>query len=318
MKEFIGFYIYLLLTLIGFITPVTGILLSIFQVGVDRLKAEYENKASRYDDEIQGVKKGERGDITKVRELRKSLKKQSRRLWRSKMQVSVKLWLLNPRKQTAILFILLLFSFIFANSYFLTIDDYFYEGFFNLKWLKQLLLISSVVIFVVAIIDLYLLTGILIEVRKITSLSIEPTLSKNEIDIKDCLEFHVNGKCIQENHPEIIVVTKNNPMPPICLFNRSGVHTLNNIAVGMNFPSNKFQLTTSDTNTIISKKDKYNRVEWNIENLSVNDNIYMTSLKFIESDVGEYQIDTEICVDTVKITRMFKIKIVPENTVKNG
>lgn len=321
MKDFVGYYIYLILTLVGFITPVTGILLSIFQNGVDKLKAEYENKASRYDKGITGINEGDKGNVKQVKELRKELKSQEKRLKRSRFKVRIKLWVLQPRKQTVILFMLLVVSFLLANSYFLTLDENFYNGALNQNWLRYVLLIVSAVIFMVVLVDLYLLTGILIEVRKLAGVEQNKSVFNDEVANIDyeCLRFHVNGKHInKKDGNETIIVTENSPLSPIFLYNSSDAHMLKNIKVGMKFLCGKLRLSSGDGNTEIRKDKSSSSVEWSIGELGSKDNIYMTSLKIEDCKVGELNVNTEICVDAEKVNKTFIIEIVPETSVENG
>jgi hypothetical protein len=96
MEEFVTNYCRLLLTFLGFIAPVTSILLSLFQEGVDNLKDEYEQKASRLDKGVPQLKRGEKGDIAILKAVVKTVRKQKRMLWFNKRKVQIKIWLLNP------------------------------------------------------------------------------------------------------------------------------------------------------------------------------------------------------------------------------
>ena len=320
MEEFVGHYCRLLLTFIGFIAPVTSILLSLFQEGIENLRSQYEQKASRYEKEIPPIRKGDKGDLTHLRETAKNLRQQRKRLWFNKNRVQLKIWLLNPRRQTILLFSCLILSFFLANGYFLFKDGVFLgSDIYSFFWIKEVTLIISFLLFILALLDFYLLTGIFIEVRKLSvSEEFDKKDHKPEIIPTEILEFRIDGTSIEEGHNEVIQVTRHQPLSAISLHNISTDVVLGKVRARLVFPNKEFDLSTTDENAQILVNDNdCTEINWTIGSLPCSDCVYIRSLKMNSCSDGEHKLTAYIEIEErVAFERKFTINVVPDEEVK--
>jgi hypothetical protein len=208
-----------------------------------------------------------------------------------------------------------------ANSYFLVRDGVFLGvDISHINGLKYWLLGFSGILFFIAVLDLLLLTGLFIEVRKLSA-STQRKDTNEEITIRaiDVLEFRIDGNTIQETHQEIIQVTKSQPLSAISLHNISESKGVGKIKACLVFPSCDFQLTTSDNAAeIIENNDGCTELVWEIGSLEACDNAYIKSLKVDQCLDGEHELKVRIEVeDTVAFERKFKINVIPNEEVKN-
>ena len=157
---------YLILTFSGIVVPLLIILLSIFQEGVSKLTAQYENEKSNSEENIKSqLKKLSEAANISVKEIKRSIKE----LGIIKKKAETKLYYLNPKKQTLIIFILLLVSFLGVILTILkNINIYGFPAFF----------VISLILFAFALHILWKQLCIIIEVKKIVD------GDKNEIETK--------------------------------------------------------------------------------------------------------------------------------------
>lgn len=145
---------YLILTFLGLVVPIIGILLSIFQEGISKLTSQYENEKSQSENNIkeQLQKMGE-ANQTDLKGIEEALRK----LKIMKKNAEIRLSYLNPKKQILRLTIPLLFAFLTVILS-LLVDSK-----------KDILLFSliAVICFGYVLYVLWISMGIIIEVRKI-------------------------------------------------------------------------------------------------------------------------------------------------------
>ena len=142
---------YLILTVLGFVLPIVAILLSVFQEGISKLAQQYQAEIHQSEENLKTIAKAEKTDLAAIQQ---SIKK----LESTKKRAITKLSYLNPRKQIIQLFIPLVFAFLGVVVTSILIGTNVYYGLF---------LLISLTGFVYAIIVLWNLIGIIIEVRRI-------------------------------------------------------------------------------------------------------------------------------------------------------
>jgi len=161
MELAIQLYGYLILTFLTIVVPIFVILLSIFREGLSKLSTQYENERSMNEKNIDAqvnqlaeVAKADRTKVEKqVEEIRISLKT----LKKMNRNAKAKLSYLNPKTQVLWLFILLTISFLGAILAILNVDKIKIVGLF---------IVISLICFGIAVVRLWKLFGVIIEVRK--------------------------------------------------------------------------------------------------------------------------------------------------------
>ena len=151
MELAIELFGYLILTVLGFVLPVVAILLSIYHEGLSKLAQQYQAEVSQSEENLKTIAKAEKTDLAAIQE---SIKK----LESTKKRAITKLSYLNPRKQIIRLFIPLVLAFlaVVATSILIGTNVYY-----------SLFLLISLAGFVYALIVLWNLIGIIVEVRGI-------------------------------------------------------------------------------------------------------------------------------------------------------
>jgi hypothetical protein len=171
----------------------------------------------------------------------------------------------------------LLLAFFFADSYHLIREDYFTKA-ANKQFIKMIVGAASFLFFIFALINFYLLAGILIEVKKLMmqkNNSNKTNLFEND-DVGNFLELEFAGNVIQENHKDCIFLTPNRPLS-ICLNNTSKDHLLSKIELKIIFPSKKIKLTSSEKHKelkLTKEKEYCKQLIWQVNSLTQNQNIY--------------------------------------------
>jgi len=151
MEQAIQLFGYLILTFLGFVVPVLGILLSIFHEGILKLTSQYSNEKSQSEKNIK-EQLAKVGDEEKIDD--KKIKISLKKLNILDRTAKYKLSYLNPKKQILRLFSYLLISFVGIILATLGI---------SLFWT----LLLSLLAFGYAIIILWKQFGIIVEVKKI-------------------------------------------------------------------------------------------------------------------------------------------------------
>lgn len=153
MELAIELFGYLILTVLGFVLPIVAILLSIYQEGLSKLAQQYETEFSQSENNLkEQIQEMAESTGTDTAGIKQSIKK----LESIKKRARIKLSYLNPRKQIVRLFIPLVLAFlgVVATSILVASNVYF-----------SLLLLISLMAFVYALLVLWNLVGIIVEVR---------------------------------------------------------------------------------------------------------------------------------------------------------
>jgi len=198
MESAITLFGFLIITFLGIIVPLLGILLSLFREGVVELTAQYENQKTNSEKNLaeQMKKQGESGQVN-VPEIQKSIQE----LTEIKEAADKKLQYLNPKKYLSQLFSFLFISFLSTIGALLLKEHAPY---------RVASVILSLGFFICTLFILWKLLGILVEVKqtvdarrgalesKIISLL---SMSSSAGLIKDVYPM-INGKSIENDKAE--------------------------------------------------------------------------------------------------------------------
>ena len=320
MELAIQLYGYLILTFLAIVTPIFGILLSIFREGLSKLSTQYENEIALTKGNIkkqaEQIAKTEEANTAKVGELIKQLEKGRKTLEKKEKVAKAKLSYLNPRTQILLLFSLLSVSFVGVILAILCKDCTFYRG---------LSIVISLGFFGTVLVRLDKLLGVIIEVRKtidedrkereadrgereMRTIELLSTLAKKELDyfVKDiCIT--VNGKDIKDDRVEIEVSNNVKSSLEIAV-NSSDDMMAKNIEIAFAFdPSfviekkKYYEIYTEKTHQIVRYILKF-----------IHAKTYMLFEPLIVTPMkeGEFEVKTVIKGENIKPTfRKFKLKV---------
>ncbi len=185
---------YLILTFLAIVVPFLIILLSLFQEGVSKLVTQYENEISKSQTNLenQTARQAElkATDVEEIEQSQKKIKESIKELKAIKKSAQAKLSYLNPKRQILRLFILFLISFIGVILAILTKTNIYYVG---------ISIIVSLIFFCSALIVLWRLLGIVVEVRKITDIDKKDSEAKT-IELLSKISQKPSAAKIQESY----------------------------------------------------------------------------------------------------------------------
>lgn len=159
MEQAIQLFGFLVLTLLGFVVPITAILLSLFQEGISKLTFQYQNEKSQTEENIK-VQLRKISEKEALEENLAAIEQSLSELKAIKRRAEGKLSYLEPKKQIMRLFIPLMLAFLLVVALLLITP--------NLVYRIPLILISVACV-AYALFILWKLMGIMIEVRRIIS-----------------------------------------------------------------------------------------------------------------------------------------------------
>lgn len=303
MESSLQLFGYLILTFLGVVVPLLIILLSIFQEGVSKLTTQYEKEKSNSEENLktQLKKLAEAGNIS-VKEIGQSIKN----LEVIKKKAKTKLSYLNPKKQTLILFVLLLISFIgvilailknvniYGLPVFIVISLILFALVLHLSW-KQLCII--------------------IEVKKIVdrdknemetkTLEFLSTIAKKGEDyfLKDVF-IRANEVDIN-NDEEVITLSFANMKHSVDMCIRNGENRMaKKVQIGIVFPKNFIvEKTGSYSIYLDSAGEQY--VRYSVDSIHGNTSLIIKPLQITPMEVGEFVIRTFIKAENIETTNHF-------------
>jgi len=242
---------YLILTVLGFVLPIVAILLSVFQEGISKLAKQYQADISQSEENLKTIAKAEKTDLAAIQE---SIKK----LESTKKRAITKLSYLNPRKQIIRLFIPLVFAFLgVVVTSILIVTNFYY----------CLFLLISLGCFVYALVVLWNLIGIIVEVRGILDTEKKAT-ETGTVELLTSLVrgigdktgqyflaqvyINLNGEDIKDDSYEIIIPTNTKEEIDLKLRNREA-RMAKNVEIGFTFPTT-FIIEKTTHNSIFRSK----------------------------------------------------------------
>lgn len=309
MEQAIQLFGFLILTILGLIVPIMAILLSLFQEGISKLAAQYESEKSQSENNIkeQLKKMAEAQDIDES-----AIKQSIRELESIKKTAETKLSYLNPRKQIVRLFVPLTLAFLGVLVTSLLVGTNIYYCFF---------LLVGLVGFTYAIVVLWKLIGIIIEVRKIVdtdrkdmdSRTIE-LLSALVEEVKKTGQYYLqsvyvslDGKDIKDDSRIITVQVNSKQELKLGIQNHES-RMAKNIEIGLIFPTNFIIEKSNNYSVYRDQKQQIVRFEENL--VHGNTHLYPLPLSITPLEQGDYRIRTFIKAENIEATyRNFTAKV---------
>lgn len=301
MEQAIQLFGYLILTMLGFVLPITAILLSIFREGISKLATQYENERAQSEDNIKAqLKKMAKGKTTDESAIKRSLKQ----LKYIKKTAEAKLSYLDPKNQVIRLFVSLILALLGVVITFLLVETNIYYCFF---------LLISLAGFIYAIVVLWKLIGIIVEVRKIIDTDKKDTDSRT-IELLSALAQKIEktgqyflkrvyaslGKGDIKDDSRIITMQTNSKNELKIGVQNHESRMAKNVEIGFIFPNN----------FIIEKRDYYSifldeiqqviRYETNL--IHGNTHNFFSPLIITPLEKGDYKIRTFIKAETIEAT----------------
>jgi predicted PurR-regulated permease PerM len=305
MESAITLFGFLILTFLGLIVPLLGILLSLFRQGIIELTAQYENQKTNSEKNLseQLKRQGESGQPN-VPEIQKSIQE----LTKIKEAADKKLSYLNPKKQLLRLFLFLFISFLSTIGALLLKDHTFY---------RVVSVILSLFFFCITIFILWKLLGILVEVKqtvdarrgelesKIIGLL---SLSSSAGFIKDVYPM-INGKAVENDKSEIEIALNTKNTLKLAIIN-SEKRMAKRVEMGLVFPR-EFIVEKSTGYSIYTSGDGSQIVRYQTTELQGKTNLILADLIINPIKKDTFKIRTFINaenIETVSYLVLFKIQ----------
>ena len=303
MDQSIQLFGFLVLTFLGFIVPILGILLSIYQEGVSKLVSQYNNEKSQSEKNIkEQLKKMEETDS---KQIRRSLDE----LESIKKTAESKLSYLNPKKQIIKIFSCLIISFLCIV---LVLS--------NLLG-KLYLILLALICFSYAVFILWKLLEVIFEVQKIIDCDkndedskiiqlLSSLVQKEEKNFLKNVDITVNNINVKEGMNEITLKSDKKEELIIGVMNNEA-RVAKNIEIGLIFPSDfivekgsSYSVYTDKTSQIVRYNESIvhgnTHLKWEVGRLVI------TSLK-----KGQYAIKTFIKAENIESTyRNLNLKVI--------
>lgn len=301
MKEAIQLFGFLILAVLGFVSPIIAILLSVFREGIRKLAAQYESERAKSEKNIKAqLQKIARSNATDDSAIQKNL----RQLKSIKKTAEVRLSYLDPKKQFIRLFTPLIIAFLAVALTLPLIETSIYFSFF---------LLLSLVGFVYTVVALWKLIGIITEVRRIidtdrknTDNTIIELLSKLGEKVESTGQYFLktifvvwNGKNIKDNSLTATMQVNNKEELEISIRN-SETRMAKNIEVGLVFPNN-FIVEKREFYSIY-QDDEQQVIRFNLNDIQGNTHQILNTVGITPLEIGDYKIRTFIKAENVEAT----------------
>lgn len=299
MEEAIQLFGFLILAVLGFVSPIIAILLSIFREGMRKLAAQYESERVQSEKNIKAqLRKMARGKTTDDSAIERSL----RELKSIKKTAEVQLSYLDPKKQVIRLFAPLIVAFLAVALTLLLIEMSIYFSFF---------LLLSLVGFVYTVVVLWKLIGIITEVRKIidtgrkdTDSTIIELLSRLGEKIEKTGQYFLrdiyivwDGKDIKDGSQKIKMRVNDKKELDISIRNIE-IRMAKNIEIGFIFP-NEFILEKKDAYSIF-RDDVQQIIRYNVNDIQGHTHHLLDSMAITPLERNDYKIRTFIKAENVE------------------
>lgn len=306
MEQAIQLFGFLVIAFLGVAAPILVILLSVFEEGRLKLTTQYENERSQSEknikDQLKKLAETEETDVTEINQSLKSLKI-------IKKTAEAKLSYLNPKKQIFRLFIPLLLSFSGVILAILTKANVDYVRFY---------IAVSLICLAYAIVVLWNLTNIIIEVRKTVNddkkgmnmkiIELLSALVEKEAQyfLKD-IYINIDDKVIEDNAGEITISADKKQELKIGI-NNIETRMAKNVQIGFVFPPD-FVIEKTSSYSIFTTKTKQ-IVRYVTSLIQGKTNLILGSLIITPLKKGDYKINTFIKAENIKpVYRDLKLKV---------
>ncbi|MCK4369378.1 MAG: hypothetical protein KAV68_06970 [Dehalococcoidales bacterium] len=302
MEQAIQLFGYLILAVLGFVLPVVAILFSVFQEGLSKLAIQYEAEKSHSEENIrEQFQRKERKAGIDVSAIEQSLKE----LKSIKKTAETKLSYLNPKKQVIRLFISLMLALLGVVATFLI------SHFTNYYCLYPLLV--SLVAFSYAIVVLWKLIGIIIEVRKIVDVDRKDTENRTtELlialveEVKKTGQYYLqrvyialDGKDIKDDSRMVTAQANGKKELELGIQNHES-RMAKNVEIGFILP-NSFIVEKTDYYSIYRDKDEQ-IVRYTVSLIHGNTHHICLPLIITPLEQGDYRVRTFIKAENIEST----------------
>lgn len=314
---------YLILTVLAIVAPIFIVLLSIFQEGVSKLSAQYEIKKIKSEENLEKQwnkqNKPKKADVKEMEERLKKIKQVIKQIKSDIKTAEVKLAYLDPKKQMARLFIRLMLSFSGVVLAILIKTDILYT---------VIIILVSVISFTAALIILWKLLGIIVEVKKVIDeekreteiktvdvlLALQEKLTTETEEVPLFLEdvyLSIGSKAIKDEEREFKFQINNKTQLKVAFQNDENV-MVKNFEAGITLPSD-FIVEKSKRYRITTDMNGDQTIRFKTDKIQAKTNYRFRSLIFTPIVENEYKIWTFIKAENIKpIRREIKIKIKEE------
>jgi len=297
---------YLILSILGFVLPVAAILLSIYHEGLSKLAQRYKTEVFQSEENLKTIAKAEKTDL-------EALQQSIKQLEATKRKARNKLSYLNPRKQIIRLFIPLVLAFLAVVVTSILIGTSLYYG---------LILLISLTGFVYALIVLWNLIGIIVEVRGIidaekkatetstvellTSLAREIVDRTGEYFLKETY-ITVSDKDISDDSLKITLQANSKEELKIGVQNHE-TRMVKSVEIGFIFPTNFIIEKTGYYSIYRDEKQQVVRFKETI--IHGKTHVHFGPLIITPLEKGDHKIDTFIKAENIESTyRDLTIKV---------
>lgn len=299
--ELSGFFI---LTLLGFVVPLVGILLSVFHTGIEKLSNQYESEKKLRAKQIQ-AQIASKSEAIEVKEVEQSI----RDLKRFQTETEAKLALLSPKKQILSLFIPLFIAFLIVVVLL--------SAKINLALTAALVLIGLGA-FSFALTILWNVLNLLVEVTRLVDedrkqeiggiLELLSKIGEASGDFLKKVYMQIDGKSVRDEKTEI-ELTLNKKNGVTIAIDNDEKRMAKKVELGLIFPSD-FIIEKKDYISITTVRGeqivRYNEEMVHGNTLSNQNPLVITAIK-----AGTFKIKSFIKAENVEATyRYFAIKVV--------
>jgi len=302
MEEALSLYSFLILSLIGFVSPILILLLSVFSTGASIVQKKSEDEKEQAEANLRDSmdKKDSKEDVN-IKNIDESLKK----LKKTKRRAAVTLFYINPRLQIIFIFIPLLISFflILYASTLIILSDLFY-----------LIILLSVLLLLYVFYSLWKIFSLIIIVRQAEhtqelerqSVLLETLKTLSEITTDISLEgdaVELDGNSIEDLDEPIKMEAHVESSLSFSITSEEKM--LKTVEFGLIFPSD-FIITESSKFKVFTHEEM-KVVRYHIENIQADTRFIIPPLNFTPINPGNY--DIEVFVKGENLQR-YKTKIV--------
>ncbi|MBA7716629.1 hypothetical protein ES703_125703 [subsurface metagenome] len=301
MKEAIQLFGFLVLAVLGFVSPIIALLLSIFREGMRKLAAQYESEKVQSENNIKAqLRKMGKRKTTDDSAIESSLKE----LRSIKKTAEAKLSYLDPKKQVIRLFIPLILALLGVALTLLLIETSMYYCFF---------LLLSLAALAYTVVVLWKLIGIITEVRKIidtdrkdTDSTIIELLSVLGEKVEKTGQYFLkniyvvwNGNDIRDDSQEATMRANNKEELNISIRNIE-MRMAKNVEIGLIFP-NDFIIEKRDYYSIY-RDDTQQVIRFNLNDVQASTLHIFSPVVVTPLERNDYKIRTFIKAENVEAT----------------
>lgn len=311
MELAIQLYGYLILTLLGFITPILAILLSLYSRGISQLSKEYQEEKSRAEAQIRELAKSEKTDIKEIESSINKLKKIGQ-------TTKQKLAYLQPKAQIINLFALLLTSFLCVICALLDA---------KILWASISFILISFLLLICGIYILYEMLLVFVEVKKIADTQKEEDKAKivdllsaivERTDKGGMLFLHnvaitIDGIKFKDDKQSIDIEINKSQGFSIGFSNTEN-RMVKNLEIGLVFTNDFIIQKSSDDYSIYSNKTQQ-IIRFKKDFIQGDTHYIFGTLNITALKLGDYIVENFVKAENIEVIKgSFKLKVTAKST----